>query len=331
MKILRTLRIAGWMLMLPLPALAHEGGEHVAPGNLWSAWSFEPWVIAGIVLTSTLYIMGLRRMRSTVPRWQIGSFVAGIAALVLTLLSPIHRLGAELFSAHMTQHELLMLIAAPLLVLGRPGTPMLWALPFAVRVRLAHMLNGPLFAPPWQAISSPFAAWLIHGVSLWVWHVPVFYQATLNSELVHAAQHATFLATALLFWWALIHGRGGRMSYGIGVAYVFTTAVHTSVLGALLTCSTKIWYPIYEGRTAPWGLTPLQDQQLGGLIMWVPAGLVYIAIGLWLFAKWLEESERRLAYSQSTDLLRPETHTLPHALSAPHNRHSSAADGVHHA
>jgi putative membrane protein len=93
------------------------------------------------------------------------------------------------------------------------------------------------------------------------------------------------------------------MSYGAAVMYVFTTAVHTSVLGALLTVSSKLWYPIYDGRTLAWGLTALEDQQLGGLIMWVPAGLVYVAIGLWLFAGWLRESDRRLSYSQSNEVL----------------------------
>jgi cytochrome c oxidase assembly factor CtaG len=131
----------------------------------------------------------------------------------------------------------------------------------------------------------------------------VFYQATLDHELVHAAQHTTFLVTALMFWWALFYGRGGRMSYGTAVVYVFTTAIHTSVLGALLTCSARLWYPAYLGRTDTWGLSALQDQQLGGLIMWVPAGLVYIALGLWLFAAWLRESDKRLAYSRSSNLL----------------------------
>jgi cytochrome c oxidase assembly factor CtaG len=224
--------------------------------------------------------------------------------LVLTLMSPIHELGSQSFSAHMAQHELLMLIAAPLLVLGRPGIVMLWALPPRARVALGHFAKLSPIAKSWTCISSPLAAWLIHGSTLWVWHVPVLYQATLQSELVHAAQHATFLGTALLFWWTLIHGSAGRMSYGAAVAYVFTTAVHTSVLGALLTCSGRLWYPIYQGRTALWGLSALDDQQLGGLIMWVPAGVVYIVLGLWLFAGWLRESERRFSYSRAAELTR---------------------------
>jgi putative membrane protein len=307
MKLSTSFRILCAGVLLAPAAQAHDHAGSLTPANLWTAWSFEPWVIAAIALTLAIYVAGVRQLRQAA--WQKISFIAGMAALALTLLSPLHRLGAELFSAHMAQHELLMLIAAPLLVLGRPGAPLLVGLPPALRRKAARALKSPVVAMSWAAISAPLAAWLIHGVTLWLWHIPFLYQATLDSELVHAAQHATFLGTALLFWWTLIHGRGGRMSYGAAVMYVFTTAVHTSVLGALLTVSSKLWYPIYDGRTLAWGLSALEDQQLGGLIMWVPAGLVYVGIGLWLFAGWLRESDRRLSYSQSSDVLRASSAT----------------------
>jgi putative membrane protein len=106
---------------------------------------------------------------------------------------------------------------------------------------------------------------------------------------VHAAQHASFFLSALLFWWSLLYARG-RAGYGLGVLYIFTTAVHTSILGALLTFAPSVWYPAYAPGTRAWGLSPLEDQQIGGLIMWVPAGVVYLAAGLALFAAWLRES-----------------------------------------
>jgi cytochrome c oxidase assembly factor CtaG len=296
-------KIAACAMLFPISAWAH-GQEHITPENWGYAWSCEPWALAGMAIATALYVLGLPRIRQALSRWNIASFAAGMLILALTLMSPIHELGSRLFSAHMAQHEFLMLIAAPLLVLGRPGIVMLWALPQRARVALGHFAKLAAVAKSWTCISSPLAAWLIHGSTLWVWHVPVLYQATLQSELVHATQHATFLGTALLFWWTLIHGSAGRMSYGAAVAYVFTTAVHTSVLGALLTCSTRLWYPIYQGRTALWGLSALEDQQLGGLIMWVPAGVVYIALGLWLFAGWLRESERRFSYSRAAELTR---------------------------
>ena len=108
---------------------------------------------------------------------------------------------------------------------------------------------------------------------LWTWHVPVLFQATLDSEFVHALQHASFLFSALLFWWAILHGRVRAVGFGVAVLYMFTTALHSGLLGALLTLAGTVWYPIYDSTTASWGLTPLQDQQLGGLIMWIPAGL----------------------------------------------------------
>ena len=110
---------------------------------------------------------------------------------------------------------------------------------------------------------------------------------------MHAAQHASFLGSALLFWWALIHGKHRTIGYGLAVLYMFTTALHSGLLGALLTFARSVWYPSYLQTTEAWGVTALEDQQLGGLIMWIPAGLVYIIAGLALFAGWLREAERR--------------------------------------
>ena len=107
------------------------------------------------------------------------------------------------------------------------------------------------------------------------------------------AQHLSFFISALLFWWALIHGPQGAMGYGAAVLYLFTTSVHSGVLGALITLAGSVWYPSYVGLTSSWGLTPLEDQQLGGLIMWIPAGLVYVVAGLALFAGWLREADVR--------------------------------------
>jgi putative membrane protein len=143
-------------------------------------------------------------------------------------------------------------------------------------------------------LTNPLAAWAIHAAALWVWHAPQLFEATLRRDLVHTLQHVCFLGSALLFWWALIHGPQGLMGYGTAVLYVFTTSVHSGVLGALITFARTVWYPAYTQTTASWGLTALEDQQLGGLIMWVPAGLVYIVAGLALCAGWMRESERRV-------------------------------------
>jgi putative membrane protein len=286
-----------------LPVFAHEG-EPPSPHDLWAAWSLEPGVLVGLVLSAWLYWRGARRMGARRMgarrmggrrRWESPAFWAGWLALFVALVSPLDAMGGALFSAHMTQHEVLMLVAAPLLVLGRPLAPFLLALPVKLRRQLTDAGKAASLQRGWRLLVSPAAAWLIHAAALWAWHAPVLFQATLESEWIHAAQHLSFLLSALLFCEALIFdhgGRGGRMGYGAAVIYVFTTAVHTSLLGALLTFSQTLWYPVYQSTTAAWGLTPIEDQQLGGLIMWVPAGMVYVAAGLALLALWLRESER---------------------------------------
>ena len=154
-----------------------------------------------------------------------------------------------------------------------------------------------------MALSSTAAAWMIHAVVLWIWHAPSLFEAALHSEWIHAAQHLCFLASALLFWWTLIHGRHGRLGYGAAVVYVFTTAAHNSVLGALLTFAPRAWYPTYAATTQAWSLTPIEDQQLGGLIMWIPAGTLLLVIGLALMAAWIGESQRRLQYTRLASLI----------------------------
>jgi cytochrome c oxidase assembly factor CtaG len=133
----------------------------------------------------------------------------------------------------------------------------------------------------------------VHAIALWTWHIPLLFEAVQRNEAIHTAQHLSFLISALLFWWALIHGPQGAMGYGAAVLYLFTTSIHSGALGALLTIAGSVWYPSYTDLTASWGLTPLEDQQLGGLIMWIPAGLVYLIAGLALFAGWLREADLR--------------------------------------
>jgi putative membrane protein len=280
-------------------AFAHElqipGPQNTS--ELLRAWTFEPGVVVPIVLSGVLYVVGMARLRHRSPksirRSDAAYFALGWLALVFALVSPVHAWGSVLFSAHMTQHELLMLVAAPLLVLGRPIVPFLWALPKSWAVSLARWSKVRVWELTWRAISNPLVAWIIQAVVLWSWHAPFLFQLTLENESVHALQHASFLFSALLFWWAVIHGRQRALGFGLAVLYMFTTALHSGLLGALLTFANSTWYPAYANRTAAWGLTPLEDQQIGGLIMWIPAGLVYIAAGLALFAGWLRESETR--------------------------------------
>ncbi len=265
--------------------------------NLWSAWEFDPGVVIPLLISAFLYARGSRVQRTSTPRHHI-FFWSGWIALVLALISPLHPLGEVLFSAHMIQHEILMLVAAPLLVLSRPLVTFLWGMPFEWRRALGQWAKTDPIRRSWNFLTDPFTAWWLSAAAIWIWHAPFMFELTLKSELAHTAQHLSFFLSSLLFWWALFYANG-RKSYGTGVFYVFTTAVHTSILGALLTLAPHLWYPSYATTTQAWGLTPLQDQQIGGLVMWVPAGLVYLAAGLWLFAEWLKESDAMLERSRS--------------------------------
>jgi cytochrome c oxidase assembly factor CtaG len=222
------------------------------------------------------------------PPLEILSFTVGWVTLALALLSPIATLSERLFSVHMTQHELLMLVAAPLLAIGRPLVPMLFALP--ARFRVHHARSQSLAA--WLRLaSSPFFVFILHAIALWVWHIPLLYEAAVLDDRIHLLQHICFAGTATLFWWGMIRGRYGRLGYGAAFIYIFATAVHSGGLGALLAFSDRAWYELYVQRAH--GVDAVADQQLGGLIMWVPAGVVMMLVGLAMFAAWLGESERR--------------------------------------
>jgi cytochrome c oxidase assembly factor CtaG len=285
------------------PALLfHEGQPHNWH-ELLRAWSFEPLVVISLVITALLFIIGLHRLKGHAIRtWEALCFALGWLALFVALVSPLHAWGQVLFSAHMTQHEILMLVAAPLLVLGRPLIAFLWALPLNWSRNLGNIAKIPTLNRLWRTFTIPFVAWVVHAVALWVWHIPLLFESVLHYESVHTAQHLSFLISALLFWWALIHGPKGAMGYGAGVLYLFTTSMHSGVLGALITLAGSVWYPSYIGLTNSWGLTPLEDQQLGGLIMWIPAGLVYVIAGLALFAGWLREADLRDAKRERLEL-----------------------------
>jgi putative membrane protein len=291
----------------PLPSvLAHEGKPHRF-ADLWTTWGLDPLVVASLALSAWLYWRGTRRVwRESatgrgVSRAEAWAFACGWFALFVALVSPLHPWGEVLFAAHMTQHEVLMLVAAPLLVLGRPLLPFLWALPRSWRGRVGGVGKVRWVQRVWRALTNPLVAWAIHTAALWIWHAPVLFQATLKSDLVHTLQHVSFLGSALLFWWALVHGRRGLLGYGAAVLYMFTTSIQSGALGALLTFASTVWYPAYANSTASWGLTPLEDQQLGGLIMWVPAGLVYIVAGLALMAGWMRESERSVVKRETQE------------------------------
>jgi putative membrane protein len=291
-------RLRGALIGLTVTGLAFAHlDQRVGHRMMWTAWNGDWWLWILITLAGWLYARGVRRLWQVAGRGEgvtvanVGSFAAGWLILVLALLSPLDALGGMLFSAHMVQHELLMIVAAPLLILGRPLGPYAWALPERWRHPAAMLIRELGIPVGVHFLTRPLPAWTLGLTVLWIWHVPALFDAALASEGVHTLQHLSFFLSSLLFWWSLVRVRRGERSYGVAVFSTLTTGLHTSLLGALLTFAASPWYAGYIDRPAPWGLTPLEDQQLGGLIMWIPGGLIYLVAVLALMALWLQSND----------------------------------------
>lgn len=248
-----------------------------------------------------LYALGWWRLRrpsgerQVLPAWRAWCFAVGLVTLWVALLSPIDEFTELLFSAHMVQHLLLVEVAAPLLLLGAPLLPMLWALPRDLRVVL-----GSLFGPDvrtrqiFDLLTHPLVAESLYVAALSVWHLPVFYDEAQGRTAVHDMEHMVFLGTALLFWWPIIHPAGGkrRLSYAAAIPYLLPPMLVGSLIGALLTFAQHPLYSTYQQVPRMWGITVVQDQQLAGLIMWVPGGMAYLIPILLLVALHVRQEDR---------------------------------------
>jgi putative membrane protein len=283
-------------------AAAHESNPVSSGGPL----GIGDWPIllmlagsAGLQFLGTLRLWRHAGFGRGVRVWQAVCFWIGWTALGAALLPPLHTLGQQLFTAHMIEHELLMIVAAPLLVLARPGSAMVWGLPIQWRSSVGTILHLPTIAECWRMLTKPTTATVLHGAALWGWHMPAFYNAALISPSMHWLQHLTFLLTALLFWWPLLRGVDRDRIAGIAVLCLFLTTLHTALLGVLLTLARRPWYPAQSSGAAEWGLTPLEDQQLAGLVMWVPAGAIYTVAGLALAAIWIGRSAHAHSRAQA--------------------------------
>lgn len=276
--------------------LIHAGAA-LAPHDLPGGWTLDPVLLTALAVPGALYWRGARAMPAFAcgrRRW----FLGGMAALVLALVSPLDRLGDALFSAHMVQHLVLVAVAAPLLVLGEPLPPMLRALPRAARRALARVgRRGALLRRILQWLVAPGVALLLHLAALWGWHLPGPYELALRHRWVHAAEHVSFVGTALVFWWAALRPVRRGEGEGGAIAITFVAIVQCGVLGALITFASHPWYPAHGPGARAWGLTLLEDQQMAGLIMWVPGGVPYLWVALLVLGRRLCRGARPLAHA----------------------------------
>lgn len=277
-------------------AVAHTG-EPPAPHDFWQSWPWEPWVLLGLLVGGLWYARGVtalwRRAGAGrgVTRRQVWLFGIGLGVVALALLTPLAALSEALFAAHMVQHILLMNVAAPLLIWGMSPVLFLWALPLNARLGIGRWWQHRKFLhQSWHWLTQPLVVWTIYALMLWGWHAPRLYQAAIAVEWIHLSEHLCFMASALLFWWVLSQPSRPR-SWQIGGAllFLFTTAVHSGLLAAIITFAPRPLYPIYAANAWAWGLTTLSDQQLAGVIMWVPVGFVYLGALLWRLGKLLTQ------------------------------------------
>ncbi|MBV9324483.1 MAG: cytochrome c oxidase assembly protein [Chloroflexi bacterium] len=263
-----------------------------------TAWSWDPFVLLGVALAAVLYARGWRYLRRRgSQRATTGAavcFGVGLVLILLALVSPIGTYDSDLFSLHMTEHLLLTAGAAPLLLLGRPLVPLLWGLPDQERRGASRLLRprGTLFRVG-SGLARPSVAVTLFVTSFALWHVPFMYDAAQGQSVVHYAEHTLFFLTALLFWWPVIHPGGGRRTLGkiAAIGYVSIPMLEGTLIGALLTFAQRPFYATYLVAPRLTGLSPLDDQQLAGLIMWIPGGMVYGAAILWLLAGVLRDEE----------------------------------------
>lgn len=288
-------RLSVLAVLAAAPALAHAGHEtSVSPG-----WSFEPWALVPLALSLFLYLVGLVRLLGRadnslpVIRRNAGLFLLGWSVLAAATISPLHEGGEHSFTLHMLEHELIMLVAAPLMALSRPLGVMIWALPGEARIGLSAWARGGRLYWLWRRATAPVTATIVQLAIIWLWHAPAFFDQALRHEGWHVVQHVCFLVSALLFWWAMVFGRAGPNGYGLAALCLFVTSLGGGALGALMTFSASPWYADYAAMgMGLMGLTPEQDQQLAGLLMWIPGGMVHAGAALILLMRWLALDRR---------------------------------------
>ncbi len=271
-----------------------------------SLWTLEPAVVVGLLFGLALYTCGVLRLWGRagvgrgIQRWRALLGVGAFLVLGVALISPLEALSGLLFSAHMVQHLLIMIVAAPLLVLSLPVVAGLWALPTSARKAVAQgWLRAKALRNVVHTLTNPVLAWTLFVATFWVWHTPGLYEAALRSNVVHGLEHLTFLATSLLFWWTLLQPVGHRrLGRGAAILYLFAASLQGGALGALITFSPTPWYGAYARTTEALGRSALGDQQLAGLLMWLPLGTLFTVLAGIFFLLWLRDVEARMQVRQ---------------------------------
>ncbi|MDI3340231.1 MAG: cytochrome c oxidase assembly protein [Sphaerobacter sp.] len=261
------------------------------PEAWYRAWHADPLIMLLLGGSAAWYLLAYRAAaragRRVPPRWQVLAYLGGLVSLAVALLGPPDHFNGVLFSIHMVQHLILMLVAAPLLVLGRPVQVLLRGLrPRHSRALMGITARHPGLRGLLGVVVHPVTVFLLYNGSFLFWHLPGPYQAAVRNDLIHDLEHFAFFGTALLFWWVLIDPvpRHYRLSTTAAALLLFATWMAGDLICATITLSRDLIYPVYAETETPWGLKPLGDQRLGGAIMWASAGLYYAVVLIGLLA-----------------------------------------------
>jgi putative membrane protein len=261
--------------MLHLALLLHSGARIE-----WTSFTVHPSTVIGLSLLGALYAWRARegtRQAERVSRSQASLFVAALVVMFLSLNGWLHDLSdSYLFSAHMVQHLLLALVVAPFLIMGTPG----WMLRPALRSRVVAAIA--------RAVTSPLIAFAFFNTVVAAWHLPVLYNSAMANHSIHIVQHLMFMVASVLMWWPVLSPLPElpRLSYPLQMLYLFLVTIPMSIVSIYITYADQMLYPAYASAPRLWGLSPMQDQLLGGLIMWIPGGLFFFAVISVIFFRW---------------------------------------------
>jgi putative membrane protein len=253
-------------------ALLHAGASFTL-----ESFSIHWSTVIGLAVLACLYEWRAQKARTDVPIGRRLAFYAGLITVFLSLNGPLHDLSDYyLFSAHMVQHLILTLVVPPLLLVGTPG----WM--------LRPALGVPAIARVARALTRPMVCFATFNVVLAAWHLPILYNYAMAHHDVHIVQHLMFMAAAVMLWWPVLSQLPElpRLSYPMQMLYLFLTSIPMSIVAVYITYSSALLYPAYAGASRVLPLTPMEDQLLGGLIMWIPGGLVFFGVITVIFFRW---------------------------------------------
>ena len=249
----------------------------------WTAWHGHPSVVIGLLVVTGAYLVWVGPLRrrlgvvEAVGAGRVTMFLSGILVLFVALVSPLHELGdGYLFSAHMVQHLLLTLVVPPLLLLGTPG----WL--------LRPLLLSPKVYRAARLVTLPVIAFILFNTVFVIWHVPALYDLALRERGIHILEHLMFIGAGVIVWWPILSPLPElpRASYMMQMLYLFVQPTVPSVLGAMITFSGKVLYEWYAEAPRLWDISPHTDQEIGGVIMWVPGGLAFLIVLIVVFLVW---------------------------------------------